>query len=1395
MNGQKKVELQLDVQQQHQQQQQLRSSSQQKVGRNNSHNNKIQSKLLPQQPIKEGYEFSSTLNHSSSRPTQQDTSKELFEPNNHPIVEIFTTNTSTNPNHPHNPPLASGTTQSSLDRSSDCDCDIPRFIEVLVPGSYPCSIQDSKRGCCTNPPLSSCTTISWDSVLTSNCTYKSPPTQHPLPATIEQCRDTKEAIPVAVAAESALIAEGVYSYSKDIRTGIHKAKEHPFKRSTPNRTSPAPTPNKFNSKTPSLSNSLKSENHPAITLPELQYSGSFTSSSTTTNSSTSFCLLNIEQDYTEEQRLLRIAIASKKDNSNIAHNNNNKSFTSKTKRCESTYNQIHSSPVRNTSHCESETNQLKFGFSKSYSLPSSSLPSSSSSSSSLLKMKQSNRSHSNSSNTGAAASAAAGKPLTAHSNLGDLLNARKVQMAKKQQEQQQQQQQQNDASHHRRTTTTVATTNITRPVSMIYRSKSKSTGMITHQSSRRIKSDPTVDPTSGTVFMNNDDKNNTSTTSMNHYNNRMIQRPSRIQISNSIGAAPTENNVSKVDNAAIHEESMNPFEDPSLIGDLQNNQHGGSSISHNFMNTAIQLNLNTTGATPAHHPLQVTKSFSPSHQRTQFDPLEFSTFSTTNVSSSSQQRNQSQAQNQNQPPSPKIDTAQLSEIAAALSSLKPQQPQQPPHSDNTNPDSSSTEHHQVTLGQVPKESTGTSKSHRRFLSLRGPKSLNVDDMKHVTDAMQITAVGSNASSANGGGGMMIGGSESFGYGITDSFDTVNSTNTNSNNHNNSSNNGATGTGGGSSGGKEKKHRRAASLGIFKRNSYDTDGGDGANDNISSSSRPTAPVKGFLRGRNSNKSSPNPRNDPDQIIGRSSGSRSPSKRRFRLGGGRHSRNNSKETVPVQSDPQQHQQQPPQPQSQIHNLAINEISPDLTRNRKTITQRQQSQPLETIESNDSSKNNQSADETNHATNTNVEITIRSSEQDPSPHQVSIPHLSDVILQAKLCRLMERYREIDQNFDFGILKNVSREQMEYFINVRQQQVGGNAPPPAKAVGQPSFTPMISMLPNLVEAHKPIVDSIVTAASDLVLCGFYYELNQADNTITHDTTKERSPGDRTEVAVFASDVLRQFIVVYQGSTENQTKPVRKNRLAGKFKKATKNFGDDESLTVYPPFEQGYTQSGLEERVFKKLDELAEQHPFFDVIVTGHSYGAMLALLGSMRYARLRPSLMVSCIGFGCPKVGALDFRHFVNSLPNLKVIRLENGFDPWVYAPENPSYTHAGHTISIVPLSQANKERSQANKERKGNSSNSNNVKGGPKDVGMDDLDVKAYKFGNDRPGSAPNGKFMGKKGNRLEKQIDHDISSYLGALGLIANKDINSWPRYFVGEEGSGVRGLNREKRLVC
>lgn len=251
--------------------------------------------------------------------------------------------------------------------------------------------------------------------------------------------------------------------------------------------------------------------------------------------------------------------------------------------------------------------------------------------------------------------------------------------------------------------------------------------------------------------------------------------------------------------------------------------------------------------------------------------------------------------------------------------------------------------------------------------------------------------------------------------------------------------------------------------------------------------------------------------------------------------------------------------------------------------------------------------------------------------------------------------------------------------------------------------------------------------------------------------------------------------------------------------------------MDVLPSFCKAYfsePEFDLEGRVFGKLDELAETHPFFDVIMTGHSFGATLAQLSSMRYACSRPMMMVSCIAFGCPKIGALNFRHYVNSLPNLKVMRFEYGSDPWISAPDSPAWVHAGHAIVID--SQMVKSNTPSGKSGGDVVSSSNKTDKSssqlPTPSQKQSQLVRAYKFGDRPPAQATSGKFMGgllsrhnanrqerAKGSRHERQQDHDILSYIKAIELITKKDI-LWPQHFVGEEGTGVSGLNHEKRRM-
>jgi len=283
--------------------------------------------------------------------------------------------------------------------------------------------------------------------------------------------------------------------------------------------------------------------------------------------------------------------------------------------------------------------------------------------------------------------------------------------------------------------------------------------------------------------------------------------------------------------------------------------------------------------------------------------------------------------------------------------------------------------------------------------------------------------------------------------------------------------------------------------------------------------------------------------------------------------------------------------------------------------------------------------------------------------------------------------------------------------------------------------------------------------------------------------------------VAVFKSDYNRQFVVVCQGSSELQAKPIKK--IAGvvvtpnlsRRNEPEANFTPDASsikdndVAIFPAFMKAYKSkfSDLEDQLIKRLDELAEEHPFFDVIVTGHSFGGILAQLASLRYACLRPNLFVSCYNFGCPKIGALNYRYYVHSLPNLKVMRMEYGCDPWINEPSQPVWVHAGHCIVIE----------SGNKAGKSNNDDSNSTN-----------TAKAYRFGSSRPtlpGSDKNKFIRGlsrpgsKQGSKQERQTDHEISSYIGALERMM-KSKTAWPTDYEGSDGVGVSGSNQEKRLM-
>ncbi|MEY2797598.1 MAG: hypothetical protein RLZZ119_1079, partial [Pseudomonadota bacterium] len=127
----------------------------------------------------------------------------------------------------------------------------------------------------------------------------------------------------------------------------------------------------------------------------------------------------------------------------------------------------------------------------------------------------------------------------------------------------------------------------------------------------------------------------------------------------------------------------------------------------------------------------------------------------------------------------------------------------------------------------------------------------------------------------------------------------------------------------------------------------------------------------------------------------------------------------------------------------------------------------------------------------------------------------------------------------------------------------------------------------------------------------------------------------------------------------------------------------------------------------------------------------------------------------------------------------RLECKNDPRSFFPDNPVWSHAGHSIVIdvvVPISlslDASKEES-----------------------------IKGYKFGQHRPpmsvvkkvGSAKFFSFLRNHAMKDLERNEYNIATYILALQRMAILGL-PWPSDYVGEDCCGVvSGIDDEKRLV-
>jgi pimeloyl-ACP methyl ester carboxylesterase len=291
----------------------------------------------------------------------------------------------------------------------------------------------------------------------------------------------------------------------------------------------------------------------------------------------------------------------------------------------------------------------------------------------------------------------------------------------------------------------------------------------------------------------------------------------------------------------------------------------------------------------------------------------------------------------------------------------------------------------------------------------------------------------------------------------------------------------------------------------------------------------------------------------------------------------------------------------------------------------------------------------------------------------------------------------------------------------------------------------------------------------------------------------------------------------------------------------------DHPSVHVNATFRDSYFLGDLEQRVFQLLNELSEQNPFCDVVFCGHSFGGALANLGAVRYASSYSSMTVSCHVFGCPtKVGLAAYRLLANSLPNLRVLRLEYGSDPYVKgikgqgsggSGSDQTWFHAGHSIVLTEEPLVLSAASTTSVQAAGGggaltpslsaATASAAAAGGPSPtmVPVSSLKVMAYRFDKDK--SLFNSKSGNKQSNKHHHQSsssssslspwsgcgvnlnininvhnaaklkkmkkDHELESYVQGLKQFSS-EMRPWVTMFAGQDGKGVTGLDNEERCV-
>eukprot|EP00578_Thalassiosira_sp_NH16_P001177 CAMPEP_0181129134 /NCGR_PEP_ID=MMETSP1071-20121207/29159_1 /TAXON_ID=35127 /ORGANISM="Thalassiosira sp., Strain NH16" /LENGTH=517 /DNA_ID=CAMNT_0023215099 /DNA_START=512 /DNA_END=2065 /DNA_ORIENTATION=+ len=365
------------------------------------------------------------------------------------------------------------------------------------------------------------------------------------------------------------------------------------------------------------------------------------------------------------------------------------------------------------------------------------------------------------------------------------------------------------------------------------------------------------------------------------------------------------------------------------------------------------------------------------------------------------------------------------------------------------------------------------------------------------------------------------------------------------------------------------------------------------------------------------------------------------------------------------------------------------------------------------------------------------LTSTEQDPASFQVELPAKKEMLVHSRICALMDGYTAIHRDFNFAMLSGVSHLTLE------------------KEYGRSTEDkPMIAG-----SCHRDVVQKLLACADDIVVEGFFREYTEEEKDME---------STRVEVCIFSSESLRQIIVCFRGSTSNQAKPLRSNTLFGKKVSGSCILHEEQGVHILDAFRSVYFGTSLETTAFALLANLAARKPFFDIVMTGHSFGAAMATIASLRYASSNSQMRVSCHVFGSPRIGGEEWRQLVHSVPNLRICRAENSSDPYVLMPSGNEWVQCGHAIQICD------------------------------DVsdGNAGIQFKARRFDRDQPAFTHNNLLGFVQAKVLSQgsaqgKVDHEIQSYVEKIASSGEQ----WFADFCEVKGEGVSGDNNERRLLA